>query len=271
MSFKMFRSISWQPIAVLAIILLGCSACRSTRIGGAQQVTKNGRQLIFQDEFNGSGQFDTSKWSFAAPGKPAWMLYLKPDTQFARVSEGRLRLKMDKTPAGYQSVGIETTGKFSFQYGRLEVRARFNRGKGSWPAIWMMPEFPVAFGDWPASGEIDVMEHVNNEDQVHQTIHNAAVTDLNSGSSTATSQMPYRTEDFNDYAIEWTPEAIIFFVNGISRYSYKKAAGADSRQWPFDQPFYIILNQSGGAGWPGAITDADLPFWMEVDYVRVYQ
>ncbi len=209
------------------------------------------------------------------PLEPCLAKYLTSTPAYASQTGGNLLLRMDNAViAGdnvpYHSGGIQTTSKFSFTYGRVEVRAKFKQGQGSWPAIWMMPEEPVSYGGWPNSGEIDIMEHVNYENVVHQTVHNGAVTGSGGGSS-ATSSSAYNTADFNVYAMEWSPTAVKFYLNGSLRYTYNKPANATSAQWPYDKPFYLILNQSGGAGWPGAINNADLPFWMEVDYVKVYK
>lgn len=230
--------------------------------------------MIFQDEFNASGSFDTTKWSYCKRMHPAWAKYLTPSPDYAFLDGGNLVVRMDnKKFAGdnvpYHSGGIQTKGKFHFLYGKIEVRAKFSGGRGSWPAIWMMPEKDT-YGGWPASGEIDIMEHVNNESIMHQTIHNAAVTNA-SGGSTATKSSPFKAGDYNVYGIEWAPDKIEFYVNDSLTYTYAKPLNSTFREWPFDQPFYIILNQSGGEGWPGPITDADLPFQMHVDWVRVYQ
>jgi beta-glucanase (GH16 family) len=231
-------------------------------------------ELIFKDEFNRSGSFDTTKWIFCERHNAAWTKYLTPSSDYAYQEGGNLVLRMDnKTIPGdsvpYHSGGIKTQTKFSFLFGKVEVRAKFNQGKGSWPAIWMMPENST-YGGWPNSGEIDIMEHVNNENVVHQTIHNASVTGANGG-STATKSGPYNSTGYNIYGIVWTPDEIQFYVNNQHRYTYKKTANATSKEWPFDKPFHLILNQSGGAGWPGPITDADLPFSMYVDWVKVYK
>lgn len=231
--------------------------------------------LIFSDEFNTTGAFNTNKWTHSTRWHPAWAKYLTSTPEYASVNGSSLVLKMDNAvipgdDVPYHSGGIQTTTKFSFTYGKVEVRAKFKQGQGSWPAIWMMPEDPVSFGDWPNSGEIDIMEHVNYENVVHQTIHNGAVTGSGGGSS-ASRTSAYNVTDFNTYTMIWNPTSIEFYVNDVLRYTYNKVANATSMQWPFDKPFYLILNQSGGAGWPGAINNADLPFSMEVDYVRVYK
>lgn len=232
-------------------------------------------ELIWSDEFNKEGTFDSKKWNYSPRGKVAWNKYLTEGSQYVSQKDGNLLLRMDAAQIDgdnvpYHSAGVQSLGKFSLRYGKVEVRAKFTQGRGSWPAIWMMPDPAHELGTWPAGGEIDIMEHVNNESVVHQTIHNTAMTD-DSGGSKATQTSPYHINDYNTYSIIWTAKAIDFYVNDVLRYSYKKEENASVDQWPFDVPFYIILNQSGGAGWPGPITDVDLPFSMQVDYVRVYK
>ncbi|MVZ66224.1 family 16 glycosylhydrolase [Sphingobacterium sp. DK4209] len=241
-----------------------------------QESTENDKyELIWSDEFNTSGTFDSSKWSYADRGKVAWNKFLTSSERYVSLDGNNLNLRMDNAVIAndavpYHSGGIQSKGKFSLSYGRVEVRAKFTQGRGSWPAIWMMPDPSKSYGTWPNCGEIDIMEHVNNESVIHHSIHNAKVTNANGG-TTATKQVAYEKDAFNVYSIEWEPTSIHFFVNDVLHYTYKKDAGANWEQWPFDVPFYIILNQSGGAGWPGPITDADLPFSMQVDYVRVYK
>jgi len=230
--------------------------------------------LIFEDNFNTTGGFDNTKWSYCSRSTPAWASYLTSSSDYALLDGSNLVLKMDnKVIAGdavpYHSGGIETIGKFSFLYGKVEVRAKFTQGTGSWPAIWMMP-VTSTYGGWPNSGEIDIMEHVNNENVIYQTVHNGAVTNANGGSS-ASSSSSYNASDFNTYGIIWTVDKIEFYLNGVLRYTYAKPANATSTQWPYDKPFYLILNQSGGLGWPGAINNNHLPFQMQVDWIRVSQ
>lgn len=230
---------------------------------------------VFSDKFNSKGAFDERKWVYSSRGNAAWARYLTASPDYVYQKAGKLLLKMDKAnipgdSVPYHSAGIQTSGKFSLLYGKVEVRAKFKTGKGSWPAIWMMPEGAGAYGGWPNSGEIDIMEHVNNEKHVHQTIHNAAVTNAKGG-STATHQTNYKQDDFNTYGIIWNADAIEFYVNDELQYTYAKRVGATSKEWPFDKPFYLILNQAGGAGWPGALDEKDLPFEMEVDWVKVWE
>ena len=231
-------------------------------------------KLIFSDEFSSSKKFNEIKWSYSPRGNPAWAKFLTPSVAYVFLKSGKLTLRMDDQVIDddkilFHSGGIQSSKKFNLTYGKVEVRAKFNKGKGSWPAIWMMPEKPL-YGDWPGSGEIDIMEHVNHENVVHQTIHNGSVTDAQGGSS-ATHKAEYKELEYNTYGITWTPDSIAFYVNSVHRYTYKREADDGPKQWPFDKPFYLILNQSGGAGWPGSIDKADLPFIMQVDWVRVYK
>ncbi|TKC09539.1 glycoside hydrolase family 16 protein [Pedobacter frigoris] len=238
------------------------------------KVSSKSWKLVFSDEFNKTGDFDTSKWSYCKRWQPAWAKFLTASSDYVSQDGKNLVLRMDnKVISGddipYHSGGIQTSGKFSITYGKVEVRAKFNKGKGSWPAIWMMPESNT-YGGWPKSGEIDIMEHVNTESVIHHTIHNAQVTGADGG-STATKSVPYNENDFNTYSIIWNQNEIQFYTNGTLQYTYTKPTNTTSKEWPFDKPFYLILNQSGGAGWPGKIIDTDLPFKMEVDWVRVYK
>ncbi|WP_017257161.1 family 16 glycosylhydrolase [Pedobacter arcticus] len=232
-------------------------------------------QLIWSDEFNSTGSFNSSKWQHCTRQTSAWNKYITQLPAYASQNGTDLVLKMDNAtisgdPVPYHSGGVESSGKFNLTYGKIEVRAKFTGGRGSWPAIWMMPESATQHAAWPGCGEIDIMEHVNNEIFIHQTIHNNKVTNANGG-STATHISTFSQNNYNTYAIEWDPNSIKFFVNGSAQYTYNRANGGGWQQWPFDVPFYIILNQAGGAGWPGPITNADLPFSMQVDYVRVYK
>ncbi|SER91827.1 glycoside hydrolase family 16 protein [Pedobacter rhizosphaerae] len=231
-------------------------------------------KMVFSDDFRSQGYFDSTKWSFCSRQPAAWSRYLTASPKYAYQRNGKLVLRMDNAVIAednipYHSGGIQSSGKFSIRYGKIEVRAKFKKGQGSWPAIWMMPEKPTAYGSWPKSGEIDIMEHVNNEEVVHQTIHNARVTSSN-GTSTSTHRAKYNANSYNTYGIIWNASAIDFYINGTFQYRYEKGVGTSPIGWPFDKPFYIILNQSGAVGWPGPAKAEDLPFEMQVDWVNVY-
>lgn len=241
-------------------------------------ITQEGNwKLVWQDEFSISGKPDTAKWRAAPRRKPDWACYCFDDTTTAVVHNGTLLLKGIKSEAGtdttqFQTGCIDTKGKFSFLYGKLEVRAKLPQGGGSWPAIWLMPQ-DNKYGDWPRSGEIDVMEHLNFDTIFYQTLHSSYIDQLNKKdfpkyfATTA-----FEVGAFNVFGMEWYADRIDFFINGRKTFSYPKIKEDDTAaQWPFDQPFYIILNQALGGKWPGPVNEAHLPQQFEIDYVRVYQ
>lgn len=266
-------------------------------------------KLVWSDDFDGD-RLDETKWTYAADcgggGNDERQCYtVSPET--VSVGGGVLKLTTIKRkteglanpwagPTGpmktgdYASGKILTKGKASWLYGRIEARARVPGGQGVWPAIWMMPEHAV-HGGWPRSGEIDILETVNlgapcptceggKENRVFGTIHFAG--DAKGGHkqvSTGT-PMPASPDGFHVYAVEWSPEAILWFVDG-QRYAEAKAADwkrddGDVSAAPFDQPFHLILNLAFGGRWPeGAnvkgVDETALPATMEVDWVRVSQ
>lgn len=214
--------------------------------------------LIWNDEFNGD-RIDKSKWYVedAALVKNNEQQYYTPKNVYLK--DGKLILKSAKQRMGgrpYTSGLVETKGRFTFQYGRVEVRAKLPGTKGLWPAHWMMPER----GSWPP--EIDIMELVGNKPNViHMTNHygvwphNRYDTKIYSG--------PDYTRDFHVFALEWDEEEIRWYIDGVKRSSV-------SRNVP-KEPFYIILNTAVGGIMPGN-PDATtvFPQYHEIDYVRVY-
>jgi len=262
---------------LLMIAMLAMKSCGNKKLISQSDLEvkdSSSFTLIWSDEFDMDGSFDLNKWSYAQRGRVAWNKFITHDEAYVHQKNGNLVLRMDNNQIpsdtiAYHSGGVQSSTKFNLKYGKVEVKAKFTQGKGSWPAIWMMPEPQYANGTWPDCGEIDIMEHVNNEPVIHQTLHNAVHT-AKSGVSTATKSSNYNINDFNVYSLIWTPTEIQFYLNNELKYSYTKQQVWGNKEWPYDVPFYIILNQAGGAGWPGKLNEADLPFQMEVDYVRVY-
>lgn len=241
----------------------------------AQEVSP-GWKLIWEDQFDVDGAPDAGKWSFAGRGTSDWNCYCSDNPETIFVKDGKLYLKalVNTNPldsAEYQTGCIKTQDQFAFRYGKMEVRAKLSTGKGSWPAIWMMPR-EAAYGGWPNSGEIDVMEHLNSDSLVYQTLHSHHITELGQKDNPSYS-ITYGINEggYNVYGLEWYEDRLEFFVNGTKTFTYPKLENADDQQWPFDQEFYIILNQALGGSWVGDILNEDLPVQMMVDWVRVYQ
>lgn len=249
-------------------------------------------QLVWQDEFAVDGAVDSSKWSHElwAPGRVnnEWQRYTAR-SENARVENGKLVIEARKDNYlgdAYSSARIHSAGKGDLHYGRIEVSAKLPNGLGTWPAIWMMPSDVFTYATtcdastgwdddcdaWPNSGEIDIMEHVGYDTgKVHATVHNLAGYWVNGQQRQATVYQPDVDDGFHTYAIEWTPERIDMFIDSALYYSYVNQH-TGWQQWPYDQPFHVILNLAVGGDWGGAAgVDANIwPQRLEVDYVRMY-
>lgn len=261
-----------QRIRVFFVLSLFAGSC----ISPPRQAASGEWVLKWEDDFEQQGPPDPAKWSFAGRKSPDWACYCADTTATAFVQNGQLHVRgiRNRDPgdtARYKTGCIQTKDKFSFRYGKIEVKARLSKGKGSWPAIWLMPQHSK-YGGWPDSGEIDIMEQLNRDTIVYQTLHSHHVDKQQQKKNPVYSATAgFIQDEYNIYGLEWYPDRLDFFVNGRKTLSYPKLAGADFRQWPFDQEYYIILNQALGGNWVGTVQDEDLPVQMQVDWVRVYQ
>ena len=255
--------------------------------GGTGGGTYNFTQLVWSDEFNGTGMIDTSKWFHQTqlPNGNSWyngeIQHYTDRTANTQVSNGTMKLIAKKETYSNQGVTKQYTSarlnsKYAFTYGRIEVRAILPQGSGTWPAIWMLGKNisePGAYWQqqgfgttpWPACGEIDIMEHWGtNQDFVQSAMHTPSSFGgtVNKGGRV----IPGVSNTFHTYALEWTPTKMIFSVDSIVHYTYEPAT-RDASTWPFDDPQYILLNI--------AIEPGIDPTWqedtMEIDYVRIYQ
>lgn len=240
--------------------------------------SKEGEKVIFEDDFNQTGSIpDPSKWELCAKGSSAWCRHMSESYNQAYVEDGRLVLVGEIVDGEYKAGGVKMLENLGFQYGRVEVSARFtSMAQGSWPAIWMMPSKPMWSG-WPQCGEIDIMEHLNKDSYVWNVVHSNYVDNLGHKYDPVYSATPFvNTSEYNTYAIDWDADNIVFMVNGQETLTYPNlhlSNNSNVKQWPFDAPFYLILNNAlGGAGtWPGNISDSQLPAVFEIDYVKVTQ
>ena len=157
-----------------------------------------------------------------------------------------------------------------WKYGYIEASIKLPKGKGTWPAFWMMP---VNFHSWPADGEIDIMEEVGyHPNYVSSSLHANAHVHSNGTQVTHEMFCDGAEGEFHTYAIEWTAENITTYVDGKVQLSYNNR-GLGRDDWPYDDPFYVIFNLAWGGDWGGAqgVDESALPVTMEVDYVRVFQ
>ncbi|GAB2561801.1 hypothetical protein GCM10027190_09390 [Spirosoma areae] len=239
------------------------------------------RKLVWADEFDKPGLPDSTKWGYEVGGN-GWgnnelQYYTARRAENARIENGKLVIEARREAyqgKNYTSARLLTKDKTTWTYGRIEAFAKLPKGVGTWPAVWMLGKNSSTAG-WPKCGEIDIMEHVGfDEGVVHGTVHTEAYNHskkTEKGNSTTVKDV---TTGFHRYAIEWTAEQIDFFVDDQKYYTVQKSAlGYTEAQWPFDQPFFLILNVAVGGNWGGqkGVDESIWPQRMEIDYVRVYQ
>ncbi|MDX2432029.1 MAG: carbohydrate binding domain-containing protein [Bacteroides sp.] len=238
-------------------------------------LTAQNLQLVWADEFE-AGTIDPSIWQYEFGPSNDNVQFYTNRTDNASVVDGKLRIMaLKESYQGYEytSAHIRTELAQSWRYGRMEASIKLPGTPGFVPAFWMLP-LDDLYGWWPYSGEIDIMEHPTNEiSKIYGTVHtetyNLFAGPLPPGSSTI--DVPDAEGAFHLYAIEWTPEKIDFFVDDQKYFSFENDNGS-SATWPFNQPFYIILNLAVGGGWVGTPNESTVfPAIMEVEYVRVYQ
>lgn len=197
----------------------------------------------------------------------------------SRVENGHLIIEAHHEWHGgwpYTSARMTTMGRREMLYGRIEVRAKLPEGIGSWPAIWMMPADRSGYGiGWPDSGEIDIMEHVGHDPgRVHFSIHTSLYNHPAGTHKTGDVLLPDVSERFYTYGIEWTPDMIRWYIDDDDNTVFEyQNDHTDYRTWPFDKPFYLILNVAVGGDWAGSqgIDRESMPWQMKVDWVRVYR
>lgn len=237
-----------------------------------------GYKMVWNDEFDGEGSADSSKWSFVHDGSGFGnheLQYYTPRTENSWISDGTLKInakREDYRGNRYTSAKLES--KESWKYAKISVRSRVTTGRGTWAAIWTMPRNNV-YGGWPRSGEIDIMEHVGYDTgKIHGTIHCLAY-HHNIGTQIGGSTETDVTE-FHEYTVEWRPDVILFACDQVVYQIFRHQDHGGSSTWPFDTDFYVILNLAVGGDWGAAQGVDEAAFEgegqvMEVDYVRVEQ
>lgn len=240
-----------------------------------------GYTLVWKDEFNGTS-LDLTAWSHqngdGCPGNCGWgnneLEYYTDRAENLFFQDGKLIIEArpeNYNGKPYTSSKIFTQGKKPFKFARIDIRAVLPKGKGIWPAFWLMPQSSV-FGGWPKSGEIDLMEVVGHEpNRTFGTIHYGP----GPGSTQISRNYLLSAKTFNDefhvFSLEWKQDQIKWLIDG-NVFSTVNKADLGSNNYPFNEEFYIIFNLAVGGNWPGS-PDANtyFPQWLVVDYIRVYQ
>ncbi|WP_316804570.1 glycoside hydrolase family 16 protein [Pedobacter nototheniae] len=285
-SVKYFRK---EIMAALAIAVIGISSCSKKTDDGPVYVppettTPVEKNWTFEstpswsDEFSNTGAPLTSNWDYDTGGS-GWgnneKEFYTSTTNNASVADGKLTITAKKEDMGgmaYTSSRMVTRGKLDVLYGRFEIKAKLPSGRGTWPAIWMLPT-DRTYGDWPKSGEIDIMEHVGyDQDNVHFTTHTEAYYFKINTQKTITKKIDGASTAFHLYRVDWTPFAVRGYYDDVKVFEFTNE-GTGYKVWPFDKRFHLLLNVAVGGDWGGAqgIDDSIWPQKMEVDYVRYYK
>lgn len=246
-------------------------------VGYTTPNTYPGKTLIWNDEFNGS-EVNTNFWTFEIGNNNGWgnneLQYYTSRKENVFVSNGNLVIEARQESYGgksYTSTRMITKGKKEFTFGRIDIRAKISKGKGIWPALWMLGKNIDAVS-WPACGEIDIMENIGSElTKVHGTLHwgNSFATRA-SKSSSYTITSGNLSDKFHVYSCVWEQDLVKIYIDDIQYFQLTKAEV--TQNYPFNSDFFFIFNIAVGGNWPGS-PDAStvFPQRMVVDYVRVFQ
>lgn len=238
----------------------------------------DGYTLVWNDEFNSGSELNPNDWTHEVQN-PGWVnnelqAYVNHKSPAGKlvteVKDGCLKIHCFKENGKVYSGRVYAKAKSGWTYGYMEASIRLPKGKGTWPAFWMMP---VNFRSWPADGEIDIMEEVGTRpNYVSSSLHANAHVHSNNTQVTHEMFLAGAEGEFHTYAIEWTAQNITTFVDGKVQLTYNNR-GLGRDDWPYDAPFYLIFNLAWGGNWGGmnGVDEQALPVTMDVDYVRVFQ
>jgi beta-glucanase (GH16 family) len=273
--------------AFAVCILLALSFCSKKSNGGGSVISmqppadKNWKfetTPAWSDEFDYTGLPNSTKWGYDIGGS-GWgnneLQYYTDVINNAKVENGILTITARKETMAnrnYTSARLVTKNKGDFLYGRLEIKAKLPAGRGTWPAIWMLPT-EWAYGDWPRSGEIDIMEHVGYDPNnvlfsIHTQAYNHSIGTQKSGGQL----IPTAIADYHKYRVDWTPYAVRGYFDDQLVFTFVNE-GKGYASWPFDKKFHLLINLAVGGNWGGAqgVDDTIFPASFMVDYVRFYK
>lgn len=267
------------PLILSALAITACSdsddePADDGNTGNQPSTGTHKWHLQWEENFE-SATLDESVWSRTDRGTPDWQNTQSKDDRCYEMRNGNIVLKgivnddLTADPSPYLTGGIWTKGKKPFGPGCIQVRARLGKGAaGAWPAIWMMP-FAEDEG-WPECGEIDIMERLNHDDMIYQTLHSNYINTLGNKTPQNSITTDINPDRFNIYEVQIWETEVKFYVNNQLRLSYPKINGGASGQFPFYKEWYLIIDMQLGGSWVGAVDPAQLPVEMEVDWVRYY-
>ncbi len=228
--------------------------------------------LTFSDEFNTDGAPNPAVWVYdLGTGNNGWgnneLQNYTSDSKNVKVVGGNLVITAIKEPSGdkpYSSARIKTQGKYSFKYGKIEIKAKFPTGAGTWPAVWSLGD-NFSTVSWPACGEIDFVEHIGREqNKIFGSLHYPG--NFGGNAVSGSKIISNASTEFHIYKVIWNSSKIRFYVDDIL---YKTASNTSSL--PFNQNFFLIANVAMGGNFGGTIASDFTQSSMEIDYIRIYQ
>lgn len=262
---KLLQAIKYLIKGPLFIMLLSfISACNNSG--------KDEWVLVWEENFDQQGGFNSEIWSKIPRGSADWNKFMSKNDSCYAIESGHLVLKAivntrnDDDTAKVLTGGIWSKEKMLFTEGRIEIRAKFDEGTGIWPAIWMLPEGKK----WPRGGEIDIMEHLNFDSIVYQTVHTSYTLAEKEGPQRF-GTYPIVRNEYNTYAVELYKDSIRFFTNDSLSLCYPRVNDLGPEQFPFQDEFYLILSNQVGGQWVGNYNIDELPANLYIDWIRYYQ
>lgn len=276
--------ILWASLLLASPTLIWAASTNTTTSAAAA-----GWCILWEDDFSKEEDtLDPSIWEYETGngcqygndlcgwGNQELQWYTDGKGNNTKVSNGTLAITVYENEAlRYTSARLRTKGKKDWKFGKVEVRAKCPRGRGVWPAIWMLPT-NATFGLWPRSGEIDIMELQGQEPgTVFMTAHFGEAWNNKSQKGERYTLPGENDEDFSQefhvFGIEWQRDAIEWFIDGESVHSFT-APESKPFQYPFNEEFHLLINVAVGGNFAGAPDNTtEFPQTLEVDYVRVYQ
>lgn len=232
--------------------------------------------LVWSEDFN-KPELDSSIWEKIRRGNGRWDRYMSNEDRLYEIKKGKLILWgivnniVPSDTAQYLTAGVWTRYKKGFKNGRISIRARVPRAQGAWPAIWLMPN--DSSYNWPYKGEIDVIEHLNKDNIVYQTLHSGYI-DRENGKNTPPSQVQAKinSKKWNVYTVDFDDEFIRMYVNGKKTFEYPNLTDKyGNSQFPFYRELHLIISMQMSGPWAGAVDPRDFPAKLEIDWIKYYE
>jgi len=255
---KVFR-ISFLFFAI--VLLASCN----------QKETSSNYTLVWEENFEDSTKLE-KHWSKIPRGKSDWNNYMSDYDQLYKIENSKLVLRgikntvlpNDEVP--YLTGGIYTKDKISFGEGRIEVKAKLFGARGAWPAIWLLPNN----AEWPEGGEVDIMERLNMDRYIYQTVHTNYTDKEGIKDNPKSGIVAHINPDvYNVYAVEFFPDSVSFYINDTHTFTYPRIETNKNGQFPFsDNEFYLLIDMQLGGKWVGNVKEQDLPTQMHIDWIK---